>query len=77
MCIKGIEYSQTLSQIYEYIQTSLFQDFVRASTDEQLWQDLLISVESFHKRHGKLLKEKTLMKKMKENVEQAYLGTAT
>ena len=71
MCI-GIKYSQTLSQIYEYIQTSLFQDFVRASTDEQLQQDLLISVKDM----ADLLERKS-NEKMKENVEQASWGTAT
>ena len=72
MCIKGIKYSQTLSQIYEYIQTSLFQDFVRASTDEQLQQDLLISVKDMAD-----LLERNSNEKMKENVEKASWGTAT
>ena len=37
---------------------NLYQDFVKAIIDEQLWEDLLVSVESFCKGHDTLRKRK-------------------
>lgn len=46
---------------------NLFQDFLRASKDEQLWQDLLVALSLSAKVMADLRKRK-INEKIKENV---------